>query len=160
MRLRLLLSAAAAVGMLTLASCTQTTCITSIADLPLKTTAVPPMSWQESPLRANTQYLLYGANTRKEKYDRLGDYYHVNWYDAEPTRPVKLVMQYTQALTASQILTRTIEHKEPRKSSGSRKEEFFFNGEERRKGGDILTWRIELYVDGKLVDSRQSYLWE
>ncbi len=160
MSLRLLLSAVTAAGVLTLAACTQTTRITSVADLPLKTTGLPGMSWQESPLRANAQYLLYGANTRKQKADRIGDYYHVSWYDAEPTRPVKLVMQYTQALTASEVLTRSIDYPEPREKAGTRKEEFFFNGEERRKRGDILTWRIELLIDGKVVDSRQSYLWE
>ncbi len=162
MSFRLLLSAAATLATLTLVSCsgTDATRITSIADLPLKTTVVPGMSWQQSPLRANAKYLLYGTNTTKQKRERLGDYYFVNWYDAEPTRPAQLVMRYTQARTASQLYTRTIDYPAPRKSAGTREAEFFFNGEERRLGGDILTWRIELYVDGKMVDSRQSYLWE
>ncbi len=160
MSFRLLLSAAATAMALVSCSGTDTPHITGIADLPLKTTEVPDMSWQKSPLRANAQYLLYGTNTEKQKSSRLGDYYYVNWYDAEPTRPAKLVMRYTQARTASQLYTRTIDYPAPRDKARTLKAEFFFNGEERRRGGDVLTWRIELYSDGKLVDSRQSYLWE
>ncbi len=159
MSFRLLLSAAAAA--LALASCqTATTRIVGMADLPLKTTEVPAMSWQQSPLRANAQYLLYGTNTAKQKADRLGDYYYVEWYDADPTQPVKLVMHYTQARTASKQFTRTLEYPAPREDAGHHKAEFFFNGPERKDGGDILTWKVELYSGGKLMDSRQSYLWE
>ncbi len=163
MSFRPLLSAAlTALAATTLVSCqaTDSTRITGLADLPLKTTEAPDMSWQKSPLRANAQYLLYGANTYRQKSSRLGDYYYVDWYDADPTRPVKLVMRYTQARTASQLFTRTIDYPAPREHARTHKAEFFFNGEERKLGGDILTWRMELYVDGKMVDSRQSYLWE
>ncbi len=162
MSFRLLLSAAAATLAMSLVSCSGTDAsrITGIVDLPLKTTTVPDMSWQQSPLRANAQYLLYGTNTKKQRSTRLGDYYYVDWYDADPTKPVQLVMRYTQALTASKLYTRTIDYPAPRESTGSHKAEFTFNGEERRLGGDILTWRMELYVDGEMVDSRQSYLWE
>ncbi len=160
MSCRLLLSAALSALALTACTSTETTRITGMADLPLKTDEVPDMSWQKSPLRANAQYHLYGANSSKQKSSRLGDYYYVNWYDADPTRPVKLTMRYTQARTASKQYTRTIDYPAPREDAGSRKAEFFFNGEERKIGGDILTWRMELYVDDKMVDSRQSYLWE
>ncbi len=162
MSFRLLLSAAAATTAMALVSCSssETTRITGLVDLPLKTTAVPDTSWQQSPLRANAKYLLFGTNTRAQRAARLGDYYYVDWYDADPSLPVKLVMHYTQARTASKILTRTIEFPAPRKRARSYKSEFIFNGPERRQGGDILTWRIELYVDGKMVDARQSYLWE
>lgn len=134
--------------------------LVSITDLPLKSTTLESMSWQVSPLRTHAQYVLFGANSGRERRSRLGDYYFVDWYDAEPTRPVKLEMLYTQALTASQVLSRVVEYNEPRSSSGSREEHFFYNGPERAHRGDILTWRINLYVDGELVDSRRSYLWQ
>ncbi len=157
-----LLSAALATVAATLVSCqgTGTSRITSMADLPLKSTDLPDTSWQKAPLRTNAQYLLYGANTHRQKIARLGDYYYVNWYDADPTRPARLVMHYTQARTASKLFTRTIEYPAPREKAEGRKAEFFFNGEDRKRGGDILTWRVELYVGDDLVDSRQSYLWE
>ena len=145
-----------------LASCSQyqATCITGMADLPLKTTDLPSDRWQEAPLRANAQYVMYGANSEKERQLRIGDYYYLRWYDAEPAKPVKIEMLYTQALTGADVLTRTIEYKEARESAGSRKETFHFSGPERAKRGDVMTWKVNLYSDGKLVDSLQSYLWE
>lgn len=157
---RLLSLVPVVVAAVLLESCvTQRTCITDIADLPLKDTNPANMSWQVSPIRAHSQYVLYGAQSGKERRERLGDYYFVNWYDADPTRPVRLEMLYTQAITASKVLSRSIDFSTPRASAGSRKSQFFFNGEDRAKRGDIMTWRINLYVDGKMVDSRHSYLW-
>ena len=138
----------------------QRTRITSVADLPLKTTETPGFEWKSSPLRANARYVLFESNSDHERRDKLGDYYFVRWYDSEPTKPVSLVMHYTQASTGPQVLERRIEYREPRESSGSHREHFFFAGPERARKGDILSWKIELYCDGKLVDSEQSYLWE
>lgn len=153
--------AAAALCVL-LGSCSQQrgTVLLGVEDLPLKSVTLPGMDWQMSPLRANAQYLLYSANTEAERVKRLGDYYYVRWYDAQPEKPVKLLMSYTQALTASRILTREVALDEPRAKAGYRKTEFFFSGPERARRGDILSWKVELYVDGKLCDSRQSYLWK
>ena len=145
-----------------LCSCSQyqTSCITDMADLPLKTTDLPEARWQKAPLRANAQYAMFHANSSKERELCIGDYYFLRWYDAEPTKPVKIEMLYTQALTGADVLTRTIEYNEPREDSGSRKETFHFSGPERAKRGDVMTWKVNLYCDGELVDSLQSYLWE
>jgi hypothetical protein len=131
-----------------------------MADLPLKSTELPDDRWQEAPLRANAQYILFGANSAREKELRIGDYYFLRWYDAEPAKPVKVEMLYTQALTGADVLTRTVEYNEPRQEAGERKETFHFSGPERAKRGDVMTWKVNLYCDGKLVDSLQSYLWE
>ena len=159
MRARLVLSAVAAC-LLAACSQVQTPYISGMVDLPLKTTELPNERWQEAPLRANAQYVLYGANSGKERLLRIGDYYFLSWYDAEPQKPVRIEMLYTQALTGGDVLSRVVEYNEPRESSGSRKEKFHFSGPERAKRGDIMTWKVNLYCDGKLVDSLQSYLWE
>lgn len=159
MRTRLFLSALA-VSLLAASCQVQSTHITDMVDLPLKTTDLPNERWQEAPLRANAQYVLYGANTNKERKLRIGDYYFLSWYDAEPQKPVKIELLYTQALTGADVLTRVVEYKEPRESAGSRKEKFLFSGPERAKRGDVMTWKVNLYVDGRIVDSLQSYLWE
>ena len=138
----------------------QTTCITDLADLPLKTTSLPGDSWKEAPMRANAQFLMYGANNDKQRELRKGDFFFLRWYDAEPQKPVRIEMLYTQALTGADLMTRVVEYNEPREEAGKRRDKFHFSGEERAKGGDIMTWKINLYVEGKLVDSRQSYLWE
>ncbi|MBQ2379445.1 MAG: hypothetical protein II295_03535 [Akkermansia sp.] len=134
--------------------------ITEVSDLPLKSTSEPSWNIDNAPRRAHSKYLMYGARTNKERLNRVGDYYYVRWYDASPSKPTKLVMRYTQALTASKEITRTVEIKEPRQSASTQLTKFFFDGAERRRRGDILSWRMELYVDGKLTDTEQSYLWQ
>ncbi len=134
--------------------------ITGVADVPLKTTESFSTSWETSPLRANNRYLLYGANTHTERVARLGDYYYVRWYDAEPDKPMKLVMFYTQARTGSTVLTSEYVVNEPRKSKGNHMYRFAFNGDVRKQLGDVLSWRVDLYAGGQLRDSRKSYLWQ
>ena len=159
MRARLVLSAVAAC-LLAACSQVQTPYISGMVDLPLKTTDLPNERWQEAPLRANAQYVLYGANSNKERKLRIGDYYFLSWYDAEPQKPVRIEMLYTQALTGGDVLSRVVEYNEPRESCGSRKEKFHFSGPERAKRGDIMTWKVSIYVDGKEADTLQSFLWE
>lgn len=130
-----------------------------IADLPIKETRLPAMSWQSAPLRANAQYVFFGAQSSRQLKNRLGDYYFVKWYDATPEQPTTLQMLYTQALTTSQVLTKEIHFNTPRSSRGSRKTLISFNGPDRAKRGDILSWRLNLIVNGQIVDTRRSYLW-
>ena len=125
MRARLVLSSIASC-LLAACSQVQTPYISGMVDLPLKTTELPNERWQEAPLRANAQYVLYGANSNKERKLRIGDYYFLSWYDAEPEKPVKIVMQYTQAGSASELRSCTVEYAQPRRSSGYRKVNFQF----------------------------------
>ncbi len=159
MRIRLAwLSVAAAL----LAACTgvNETRITDVADLPVKSHDVPSLEWKNSPLRANAMYVFHDANTRAQRKEMMGDYYYVDWYDAEPDKPVKLVMRYTQAATGIDVKSREVSLPAAREHAGSRQTEFFFTGKDRQLKGDIMSWRVELYVDGKLKDARQSYLWQ
>lgn len=134
--------------------------IKEVSDIPLKTVEDPGTDWASAPLRSHAKYVLFGAESQASQQDRVGDYYFITWYDAEPSKRVRILMRYTQAATGSTELQIEKLYPVARPSATSRTERFFFTGEDRRKRGDILTWRIELYVDGKMVDSKQSYLWE
>ena len=147
-------------SLLLVACQTQSSRITNVADVPLKSTSRPSMSWAWSPLRANASYLMYGTQSKAQARERLGDYYYVRWYDAEPEKPMRLVMYYTQALTGSTVLTAEHELKDARSSAGVRMCRFAFNGKVRKKMGDVLSWKIDLYVGDELRDSRHSYLWQ
>lgn len=144
-----------------LASCvSKRSYISDMADLPLKDTKLPSMSWQDTPLRANAQYVLYGAQSGKEIRGRLGDYFFVKWFDATPHERTQVEFLYTQAITASKVLRREVRYDKPRRGRSTHKELFAFNGPERAKNGDILSWRLNLIVNGQVVDSRRSYLWK
>ena len=105
-------------------------------------------------------YIMHDARTRAQRAGRVGDYYYVRWYDAEPDKPVRLVMRYTQARTGSTVLTSEYVLDAPRAKKGTQTHRFVFNGDVRKRMGDVLSWRIDLYVGGELRDSRQSYLWQ
>lgn len=139
----------------------QHTHIVDVVDMPLRTDELPGInSWEQAPLRAHAQYLMYNANSSQERKNCIGDYYYVNWYDAEPSKKVEIVMDYMQQTTGSKLLQRKVVLNAPRVEPVERQEKFFFHGKERAKRGDILSWKISLFLEGKLVDSSQSYLWD
>lgn len=142
------------------AGCVHRSSLRHVTDLPLKDVELPDMAWEHSPMRAHSQYLLHGANSSRERRNRLGDYYFVEWYDGCPEVPTRIEMLYTQAATASRVLSRSIHYSTPRSIRGIRRTTFIFNGPDRAKKGDILSWRVNLYVNEKQVDSRRSFLWD
>lgn len=139
------------------ASCSSTSHIDEVMDIPLKSTIRP--AWGTGLLRANASYMLFGASEEADRVDRLGDYYFVTWTDRHPELPARLIFQYTQAGTGSRIQERIIEYPAGRERT-VRHENFSFSGAKRRAYGDILTWKLTLEVNGKAVDSQQSFLWE
>jgi hypothetical protein len=103
------------------------------------------------------KYRLHGALTLEEMRAREGNYYTVFW-DLENTRdPVSLTFEYRQAKTAAKTLTKTITLDQP---SSSNKTEFNILGAEFAEGGKVLSWRVTLTQNKKIVARRQSYLWE
>ncbi len=134
--------------------------IVDVVDLPLKVITAPEGSWDVTPLRAHARYFLDHAESRKEKIARLGDYYFVNWRDAHPHLPAEVRMYYTQARTGSKIQTTSKSYPAQRATRAKRESQFFFNGQRRAKYGDILSWRVDLLVNGQVVSTKQSFLWE
>ena len=145
-------------GLAVLASCAPSAPrIDEVMDLPLKTTERP--EWDTGLLRANANYMLFGAVTERDRENLLGDYYFVTWSDVRPDLPARLVFRYTQARTGSRVLESIVDYL-PGRKGGEKHEAFSFNGPDRKADGDILTWKLALEVDGKIVDSKQSFLWE
>lgn len=114
---------------------------------------------RDSPvMRAEQQKRLRGAVSNKERNDRLGQYFDVNW--SLPFRSdhqeVQVVFHYQQADSGHKLLKK---EQHFTKSSGASTCEFIFNGEEYRTKGRVLCWKVEVYADGDLIGSEQSYLW-
>lgn len=151
------LSSALCLGiMLLLPSCSSDSYIDRVREVPLKSLVVPAV---DSGLhRANASYLMHGAITSQERLDRLGQYYYVVWKDGQPEKPATIEMKYQQSKTGSTVLTRTAKLK-PGRSGGMTRTNFEFNGANYRDNGDVLSWKLTLFIDGKPVSSRRSYLW-
>jgi hypothetical protein len=102
---------------------------------------------------------LYGALSMAERRERLGQYYSIHWNDADGVGkgPVKLVFRYQQGATASQVNEKV--HYEPASAANGRVE-FSVIGEDYFKNGKVLAWQASLERGGKVVGTRQSYLWQ
>jgi hypothetical protein len=105
------------------------------------------------------QRRLYGAVSMQERQERLGQYYTIRWNDAAGAGqgPVKVVFRYQQGATAS-LVKEMVEYADSSKSQGS--VEFSVIGENYFKNGKVLAWKAILERGGKILGTRQSYLWQ
>lgn len=102
---------------------------------------------------------LYGAVSMAERADRLGQYFTAQWSDpgGVGSGEVEVRFEYQQGATGSQI--KRMSRSFPA-SEGAGTAEFAVIGQDYFKGGRVLAWKITLTRGGKVLASRQSYLWE
>jgi len=114
---------------------------------------------QDNPMvRGETQRRMYGAVSQGEREDRLGQYYTVQWWDqSEVGHSAELIFDYRQAATGERV-KREVRGFDPEATSGQA--EFEFIGEDFRRDGRVLAWRVALMRGGYELASKQSYLWE
>lgn len=108
-------------------------------------------------VRGEIRRRLHGAITPSEQRDRLGQYFTVIWQDATPGGPAEVIFEYQQAATGS-LVKKTYQRFAAGTTSG--KAEFQVTGEDFRKNGRVLAWRISLRRDQRELAARQSYLWQ
>ena len=102
---------------------------------------------------------LLGAVSMEERRNRLGQYYTLDWNDPNGVGQgeVELIFQYQQGATASLV------KKMVRSFPSATREgqvEFAIIGEDYFKGGRILAWKATLQRGGKIISTKQSYLWQ
>ena len=97
---------------------------------------------------------LYGAVSLEERKGRLGQYYTALW-NADPGASKEIVFRYQQGGSRIKQMRREI----PAGTSEG-KEEFAVIGDDYFENGRVLTWKMDLIVDGQTISSKQSYLWE
>ena len=109
-------------------------------------------------IRAENLKRFHGAVSTEDRLDRLGHYYTIKWHGPEGMEgePVRLVFEYQQAATGSEVLRREI--RAPAGKKG--KTELQIIGPDYRKKGRVLAWRLSFYRGDHLVTTKQSYQWE
>lgn len=111
-------------------------------------------------VRGDQQKRLYGAVTVADHEARLGQYYEVTWnligLVENPIEPVTVIYRYRQASTGSKLKFLSKRY-EPGVAEG--KVEFNIIGENYTKGGRVLSWKADLVYGGRVLESKQSYLW-
>ena len=146
----------AAIGVLGMVSCGGPEEAVRIKQYHLRTIEEPRE--EVAPLRAESRKRLHGAVSDRERRDRLGHYYAVRWDGprGREDEPVRLVFEYRQAGTGSEV--RRMEVERPGTAKGVA--EFRVTGPAYLQGGRVLAWRLEFFRGGELVETHRSYLWD
>ena len=102
---------------------------------------------------------LHGAVSMAERREKLGQYYTLIWNlpAAETTGPIKVMFQYQQGASAS-FVKQMVRSFSASQTKGTA--EFAVIGADYFQGGKVLAWKATLQRGGKVIASRQSYLWQ
>jgi hypothetical protein len=110
-------------------------------------------------IRGEKSKFLYGAVSMEERKGRLGQYYTVLWSDKAGTGSgeAEVVFEFQQGKSGSLIKKRVSKFSA---DNSEGKAEFSVIGDDYFKGGKVLSWKISLLRGGKVVSTKQSYLWK
>ncbi len=102
---------------------------------------------------------LHGAVSMAERGEKLGQYYTLIWShpQGKAQGPVEVIFRYQQGATASRE-KRMVKSFPGSETEGSA--EFAVIGADYFQGGKVLAWKATLERGGKVIASRQSYLWQ
>lgn len=116
-----------------------------------------PSLSDEPLIRGEAMRRLYGAITPKEREDRLGQYYTIEWHDATPGPAAEVVFAYQQGATGSAVHQKIFNFAVGETSG---KAEFPVIGENYRKNGRVLAWKATLRRGKQVIAEQRSYLWQ
>jgi hypothetical protein len=116
-----------------------------------KTTTV-----QDASIRFERQYRLFGAVTKLDQRERMGNYLDFFW-KARRTAGLTVRLEYKQEKLHAHIQAQEIFYPRAR---GSYKTEFKVVGDDYFDDGRIIAWRCLLIENGRIVAETHSYLWE
>ncbi len=102
------------------------------------------------------QYYLHGAVTKAQIMDRFGHYYTVFWKADDRTGPVTVRFEYQQALSG---LSKRVQEQIVDDIHRNNISKFQVTGEEYRKSGRVISWRVSVLRGKEELVSQQSALW-
>jgi len=101
-------------------------------------------------------YWNHGAVLAKDRKDRQGNIFVINWQnDGEPS-DFTVRLDYRQAMTRERVMTKTQDYKN---FDGFEKTVIKVAGEDYIRGGVVNSWRISIVRDGKIVAQEKSFIW-
>jgi hypothetical protein len=102
------------------------------------------------------KYWDHGAILAKDRLDRQGNIFVINWHnDGEPS-DFTVRLDYRQAMTRERVMTKTQEYKN---FDGYEKTVLKVTGDEYLRGGVVHSWRISIVRNGKIVAQEKSFIW-
>jgi len=119
---------------------------------PIKNMPVP----DNAMMMYEPKYWDHGAITGKDRLDRLGNIFVINWQNDGNPGDFTVRLDYRQAMTREKVMTKTQEYKN---FDGYEKTVLKVVGDEYVKGGVVNSWRISIVRDGKIVAQEKSFIW-
>ena len=102
------------------------------------------------------KYWNHGAILAKDRLDRQGNIFVINWQNDGQPGDFTVRLDYRQAMTRERVMTKTQEYKN---FDGYEKTVLKVTGDEYVKGGVVNSWRISIVRDGKIVAQKKSFIW-
>ena len=111
---------------------------------------------QDASIRFERQYRLFGAVTKLDQRERMGNYFDFFW---KARRPADLTvrLEYRQEKLHAHVQGQEISYPNAR---GSYKTEFKVVGDDYFDDGRVTAWRCLLIENGRIVAETRSYMWE
>ena len=111
---------------------------------------------QDASIRFERQYRLFGAVTKLDQRERMGNYFDFFW---KARRPADLTvrLEYRQEKLHAHVQAQEISYSNVR---GSQKTEFKVVGDDYFDDGRVTAWRCLLIENGRIVAETHSYMWE
>jgi hypothetical protein len=111
---------------------------------------------QDASIRFERQYRLFGAVTRLDQRERIGNYFDFFW-KARRSADLTVRLEYRQEKLHAHIQAQEISYS---KARGSCKTEFKVVGDDYFDDGRVAAWRCLLIENGRIVAETHSYMWE
>jgi hypothetical protein len=116
-----------------------------------KTTTV-----QDASIRFERQYRLFGAVTKLDQRERIGNYFDFFW-KSRRMADLTLRLEYRQEKLHAHVQAQEISYSNAR---GSYKTEFKVVGDDYFDDGRVIGWRCLIIENGRIVAETHSYMWE
>jgi hypothetical protein len=111
---------------------------------------------QDASIRFERQYRLFGAVTKLDQRERIGNYFDFFWHGRRAA-DLTLRLEYRQEKLHAHVQAQEISYSNVR---GSHKTEFKVVGDDYFDDGRVTAWRCLLIENGTIVAETHSYMWE
>ena len=111
---------------------------------------------QDASIRFERPYRLFGAVTRLDQRERMGNYFDFFW-KARRAADLAVRLEYRQEKLHAHVQAQEISYSNAR---GSYKTEFKVVGDDYFDDGRVTAWRCLLIENGRIVAETHSYMWE
>ena len=118
--------------------------------------AKPITSQTDASVAFERGYRLFGAITALDQRQRFGNYFNLFWR-AKRAADVRVRLEYRQEKLHAFVQAREVPYPH---ALGHHRTEFSIIGDDFIDDGRVIAWRVSLIVDGRIVATTRSYLWE